>query len=114
MKTTDVFPQFEPPPHGWQRMRARLPDPRRQAGAFGFAALAVATSLLLFLVKPGEAIDLMPAARDSVAGGALGLDAPLSAPVEARGEGVALMPLTSSNPSVLMFRIASLPAPDAK
>lgn len=111
MKREELFPVLEPPAGGWGRMKARLrPAPRRSlwlAAASGAAAAGLAAALL----AAPPVVDLTVAARVGVTAGLLGLEPEGAEPVIIRGEGAAVQRLNSSNPSVVLYRLAVLEVP---
>jgi hypothetical protein len=104
MKRSDVFHVIEPPPNGWTRLHAQLEQrpPRRWAWA-----LAVAAALLLAVVLWPRAHEVPVTLTRSMSAVALGFDAhgPALAALEGAAEAV-----PSSDPNVLLFRIAMVEA----
>ena len=100
MKKRELFEVLEPPPYGWARLSARLEarsQPRWQLalGAAFAVAMVICGTLTSQLPRP--------------------IEPPVpSEPVAIVGGGAALLRLPSSNPNVVLYRLASLePADEA-
>ena len=100
MKKRELFEVLEPPAYGWARLSARLEtrsQPRWQLalGAAFAAAMVICGTLTSELPRRVEP-----------------LEAPVpSEPVAIVGGGAALLRLPSSNPNVVLYRLASLEHP---
>jgi len=106
MKKSELFETLEPPPYGWARVSARL-EVRRQPRW----QLALAAAFALAIVISGTLTSDQPQTVEVFPGLALGLDAPeATEPVAITGGSAALLRLPSSNPKVVMYRLASLDA----
>jgi hypothetical protein len=111
MKKSELFQVVEPPAYGWARLSARLSERRQPAWrpALG-AVFAVAVVVLGTLTSrlPVEPVNLLPLAlADPASAAALGLEVPQE-PVAVVGGNAAVMRLPSSNPQVVMYRLATV------
>ncbi len=111
MKRSELFERLEPPPHGWTRLAARLSERRapRWRPALG-AAFAVAVVVLGTLTsrEPVAPVDLLPAVlADPAEAAALGVEVKQE-PVAVLDRNAAVMRLPSSNPQVVMYRLATV------
>lgn len=111
MKRSELFEAVEPPPYGWSRMSARLSERRQPVwrpalGAVFAVAIVVAGTLTSRV--PVLPVNLLPLAlADPASAATLGLDVPQE-PVAVVGGNAAVMRLPSSNPQVLMYRLATV------
>ena len=113
MKKSELFEPLEPPPGGLTRLRARLGERRAPA----WRPVLVAASALAFVVvgtltsRAPQPADLYSAVRsDPEAAVAMGLDTPQAEPAAITGGAAGLLRLKSSNPQVVMYRLATLPS----
>ncbi len=101
MKRNEVFEVIEPPPFGLERLRARMAEQRRAPTKWVLAG-ALATLLLVLVWWPRTApVDLVGATR-----GFLSEPAHDVTSLDATG---AVLELPSSNPEVILARVATLP-----
>jgi hypothetical protein len=114
MKTSELFEVLEPPPHGWTRLSTRLTEHRtplwRPALGAAFAvAVVVLGTLTTHEPEPSEPpADLMALAMtEPVSAETLGVHREQE-PVTVYGGNAAVMRLPSSNPNVLMYRLATV------
>lgn len=102
MKRHEVFEVVEPPPFGLERLRARMAEQRRAPTKWVLAG-AVATLLLVFVVWPRSApVDLVGATSAFFVAPTRDVS-PLDVSTGA------VLELPSSNPEVILARVASLP-----
>jgi hypothetical protein len=110
MKLREVFDPLEPPPQGWARMKAQLDERRLPRWPW---ALAVAAAALLLAVAvwprprratPAEVTDVMMRSAAALSFG-LAPKGPTLAVIEGAAE-----PLPSSDPNVLLYRVAMVEA----
>lgn len=117
MKKSELFELLEPPPGGLTRLRARLDEGRRPVWRPLLAmayAVAIVVAGTLTSSRPPPPVDLFGAVRASPAASvAMGLETP-GEPVAITGGEAALQRRPSSNPQVLMYRLAVLEASAAE
>lgn len=111
MKKQQVFEVLEPPPHGLTRLKARLREERRArwtARTVLATVVGVAVALAVVVSRP-EAAPLKLVARDGVTAGLLGLAPAAGDPVTVLDASqAAAVRLPSSNPDVVLYRVAVL------
>lgn len=102
MKRDELFEVLEPPPHGLTRLRARLAARRARRLLWPALVSSLAALLVVLFVPREQPVDLRAALADSV----FGAEGP---PVSALdGSALAVERLPSSNPQVVLYRVASL------
>lgn len=102
MKRHEVFEVVEPPPFGLERLRARMATPRRAPTKWVLAGAVVTLVLGLVWWPRSAPVDLVGATRtffSEPTRDVSSLDASTGAVLE----------LPSSNPEVILARVASLP-----
>jgi hypothetical protein len=112
MKRREVFEVLEPPSHGWTRLKARLEErPRRRwRWAVAIAAAALLLAVIVWPKRPAEVSVVAELAR-SAAGPSFG--------VAPQGRALAVIEgaaerLPSSDPSVVLYRVAMVEAAPAE
>lgn len=102
MKRNEVFEVIEPPPFGLERLRARMAEQRRAPTKWVLAG-AMATLLLVIVWWPrATPVDLVGATRGF-------LSEPTQNVTTLDAETGAVLELPSSNPEVILARVATLP-----
>ena len=100
MKRNEVFEVVEPPPFGLERLRARIAEQRRTPTRWVLVG-AVATVLLLVFWPRSPAVNLVGATSSF-------LSEPTRDVTSLDPSTGAVLELPSSNPDVILARVASL------
>lgn len=108
MKRDELFEALEPPPHGLTRLRGKLATRRAHRLLRPALVLAFAAAVALLFVPRAPPVDWSTELQGSLTGSLVGQGGG-GEPVSALdGQALGLERLPSSNPQVVLYRVAML------